>query len=133
MFDGEDALGQIDRMSLDNQRNLKLAFARADVFMTAAERVAGEINEWAKGFLGRQTIPDWKKQLDFTTRIFRARGLHLDDRHVQAADGGGFSASIVDLALYVVNNHEARTTSTASPTRRRGTRRSSTRTSMPSR
>ena len=27
-------------MSLDNQRNLKLAFARADVFMTAAEEVA---------------------------------------------------------------------------------------------
>jgi malate synthase len=106
MFDGEDALGQIDTMSLDNQRNLKLAFARADLFMTAAERVAGEINEWAKGFLGRATIADWKKQLEFTTRIFRARGLHLDDRHVQAADGGGFSASIVDMVLYVVNNHE---------------------------
>ena len=28
-----DALGQVDSMSLDNQRNLKLAFARADVFM----------------------------------------------------------------------------------------------------
>ena len=40
MFDGEDALGQVDSMSLDNQRNLKLAFARADVFMTAAEEVA---------------------------------------------------------------------------------------------
>ena len=107
MFDGEDALGQIDTMSLDNQRNLKLAFARTDLFMKAAEQVAGEINEWAKGFLGRKTIPDWKKQLDFTTRIFRARGLHLDDRHVQAGDGGGFSASIVDLVLYVANNHEA--------------------------
>ena len=34
MFDGEDALGQVDSMSLDNQRNLKLAFARADVFMS---------------------------------------------------------------------------------------------------
>ena len=44
MFDGEDALGQVDTMSLDNQRNLKLAFARADVFMTAAEQVAGEMN-----------------------------------------------------------------------------------------
>jgi malate synthase len=107
MFDGEDALGQIDTMSLDNQRNLKLACARTDVFMNAAERVAGEMNEWAKGFLGRQTIPDWKTQLDFTTRLFRARGLHLDDRHIQAPDGGGFSASIVDLVLYVVNNHEA--------------------------
>ena len=39
-------------------------------------------------------------------RIFRARGLHLDDRHVRHADGAGFSASIVDAALYVVNNHD---------------------------
>ena len=46
MFDGEDALGQVDSMSLDNQRNLKLAFARADVFMAAAEQVAGEMNVW---------------------------------------------------------------------------------------
>jgi malate synthase len=28
MFDGEDALGQVDTMSLDNQRNLQLAIAR---------------------------------------------------------------------------------------------------------
>ena len=28
MFDGEDALGQVDSMSLDNQRNLRLAFGR---------------------------------------------------------------------------------------------------------
>jgi len=40
MFDGEDALGQIDTMSLDNQRNLKLAYARDPVFLAAAERVA---------------------------------------------------------------------------------------------
>src|SRR4029079_14613131 len=50
---------------------------------------------------------DWKTQLDFTTKIFRARGLHLDDRHVRRRDGVGFSASIVDLTLYVVNNHAA--------------------------
>src|SRR5918994_5586006 len=96
MFDGEDALGQIESMSLDNQRNLKLAFSRADVFMAASERVAGEMNAWAHDFLGRPIIPDWKRQLDFTTRIFRARGLHLDDRHVQTSDGRGFSASFVD-------------------------------------
>ena len=106
MFDGEDALGQIDTMSLDNQRNLKLAFARSDVFMTAAERVAVEMNAWAKDFFGRSIIADWRKQLDFTTRIFRARGLHLDDRHVQAPDGGGFSASLVDMVLYVANNSD---------------------------
>jgi malate synthase len=106
MFDGEDALGQVDTMSLDNHRNLKLAFARSDLFMTAAERVAGEMNAWAQDFFGRPILGDWMRQLDFTTRIFRARGLHLDDRHIRLADGEGFSASIVDLALYVVNNHE---------------------------
>ena len=44
--------------------------------------------------------------MGFTTKIFRARGLHLDDRHVREADGTGFSASIVDLVLYVVNNQQ---------------------------
>ncbi len=106
MFDGEDALGQVDTMSLDNQRNLKLAFARAPVFLGIAEQVAEEMNQWAEDFFGRPIIDDWRRQLDVTTRIFRARGLHLDDRHVRATDGTGFSASIVDLVLYVVNNHE---------------------------
>jgi malate synthase len=106
MFDGEDALGQIDTMSLDNQRNLKLAFASDPAFMAVAERVAGEMNAWARDFFGREIIDDWREQLAFTTRIFRARGLHLDDRHVRERDGTGFSASIVDLVLYVVGNHE---------------------------
>jgi malate synthase len=106
MFDGEDALGQVQTMSLDNQRNLKLALSHSDMFMSVAEQVAAEMNKWAEGFFGRRTIEDWRKQLEFTTVIFRARGLHLDDRHVQAADGSGFSASIVDLAMFVVNNHE---------------------------
>ncbi len=44
MFDGEDALGQIATMSLDNQRNLKLAIHRDPVFTKAAEQVAGEMN-----------------------------------------------------------------------------------------
>jgi malate synthase len=109
MFDGEDALGQVSAMSLDNQRNLKLALARDAVFLTAAERVAGEMNAWAQGFFGRPIIDDWKKQLDFTTVIFRARGLHLDDRHVRCADRSGFSASIVDVVLYVVGNHQTLT------------------------
>ena len=106
MFDGEDALGQVSTMSLDNQRNLKLAIARDPVFLRVAEEVAGEMNAWARAFFGRPIIDDWRKQLDFTTRIFRARGLHLDDRHVRRADGTGLSASIVDTALYVVNNHQ---------------------------
>src|SRR6266480_1541485 len=105
MFDGEDALGQISTMSLDNQRNLKLAVQRDPVFTNVAEQVAGEMNKWAQGFFGRPIINDWKKQLDFTTKIFRARGLHLDDRHVRHVGGGGFSASIVDAVLYVVNNY----------------------------
>jgi malate synthase len=105
MFDGEDALGQISTMSLDNQRNLKLAIQRDPVFLKVAEQVAGEMNHWGHGFFGRPIIHDWKRQLDFTTKIFRARGLHLDDRHVRHAGGGGFSASIVDAVLYLVNNH----------------------------
>ena len=105
MFDGEDALGQVSTMSLDNQRNLKLAFAKAPLFLEVSEHVALEMNQWAHGFLGQTIIDDWKTQLDFTTRIFRARGLHLDDRHVREKDGSGFSASIVDMVLYVVNNH----------------------------
>jgi malate synthase len=106
MFDGEDALGQVETMSLDNQRNLKLAIARDPLFLKVAEQVAGEMNAWAQRFFGRTIVDDWRTQLDFTTVIFRARGLHLDDRHIKAADGSGFSASIADLAMYVVHNHE---------------------------
>jgi malate synthase len=106
MFDGEDALGQISTMSLDNQRNLKLAIRKDPAFMKAAEQVAEEMNQWAVGFFGRKIIDDWRGQLDFTTKIFRARGLHLDDRHIRDQNGQGFSAAIVDLVLYVVNNYE---------------------------
>jgi len=107
MFDGEDALGQVSTMSLENQRNLKLAIDGDPVFLTVAQEVAGEMNRWAQGFLGRETIADWRSQLAFTTKIFRARGLHLDDRHVRHADGSSFSASIVDATLFLVNNHAA--------------------------
>ncbi len=107
MFDGEDALGQVSTMSLDNQRNLKLAIHRDAVFKNAAGQVAAEMNQWSAGFLGRPIVSDWVRQLDFTTKIFRPRGLHLDDRHVRPAGGGGFSASIVDVTLYIVNNYEA--------------------------
>ncbi|MGC4082569.1 MAG: hypothetical protein QM736_10775 [Vicinamibacterales bacterium] len=105
MFDGEDALGQISTMSLDNQRNLKLALARDPLFMAAAEAVADEMNAWAISFLGRTIVADWRAQLDVTTVIFRARGLHLDDRHIRRRDGRGFSASIVDATTFIVNNH----------------------------
>ncbi len=105
MFDGEDALGQIKNMSLDNQRNLKLATRKDPVFLKTAEQVAEEMNQWAMDFFGRKIIQDWREQLEFTTKIFRVRGLHLDDRHIRDRKGGDFSASIVDLVLYVVNNH----------------------------
>jgi malate synthase len=71
-----------------------------------AEQVVPGMNSWAQQFFGRPIITDWRQQLDFTTVIFRARGLHLDDRHIRFADGTGFSASIVDTVLYVVSNHE---------------------------
>lgn len=106
MFDGEDALGQINTMSLDNQRNLKLAIKKDLAFLNVAATVAAQMNDWASGFLGHSIIKDWKTQLDFTTILFRARGLHLDDRHIQDSDGTGMAASIVDLTLYVVNNYQ---------------------------
>jgi len=106
MFDGEDALGQVKTMSLDNQRNLKLAIRKDPVFLKAAEIVAAEMNRWAMSFFGKTIIEDWKQQLDFTTKIFRARGLHLDDRHMLDGDGVAMAASIVDLTLYVVNNYQ---------------------------
>src|SRR6187455_3018449 len=71
MFDGEDALGQVSSMSLDNQRNLKLALSRAEVFTKVAAQVAEEMNVWARSFFGRPIVDDWKTQLDFTTVIFR--------------------------------------------------------------
>ena len=106
MFDGEDALGQITTMSLDNQRNLKLAIAKDPVFMKSADQVAGQMNQWAMGFFGKEIIDDWQKQLNFTTKIFRCRGLHLDDRHIRGENGVALSASIVDMTLYIVNNYK---------------------------
>ena len=53
MFDGEDALGQITTMSLDNQRSLKLAIRRDPLFLSVAEKIASEMNNWGKVFSGR--------------------------------------------------------------------------------
>lgn len=106
MFDGEDALGQITSMSLDNQRNLKLAIDKDPVFLKTSEKVAASMNKWGNQFFGRDIIEDWEKQLDFTTKIFRARGLHLDDRHIRDENGVAMSASIVDMVLYVANNYK---------------------------
>ncbi len=105
MFDGEDALGQIRTMSLDNLRNLKLAFCNDPVFLEVAEQVAAAMNTWAQSFLGRTIIDDWREQLQFTTKIYRPRGLHLDDRHFRDDEGRGLGASLVDTTLYIANNH----------------------------
>ncbi len=105
MFDGEDALGQIQTMSLDNQRNLKLAISKDPMFLKVAEKVADEMNRWSMSFFGHNIVSDWKEQLNFTTKIFRARGLHLDDRHIRDSEGVAMAASIVDMVLYVVNNY----------------------------
>ena len=94
MFDGEDALGQIAEMSLDNQRNLKLAIHQNPVFTKTAEGIAKEMNTWGMSFFGKDIVVDWKEQLKFTTKIFRVRGLHLEDRHICDADGLSMSASI---------------------------------------
>ena len=93
------------RMALDNQRNLKLAFHRDPLFLNVAREVAAEINQMGAA-VSRSSgdCTTGRSSSKFTTRIFRARGLHLDDRHVRRSDGTGFSASIVDLVLYVVNN-----------------------------
>ena len=115
-------------MSLDNQRNLKLAIHGDAVFMKVAEQVAAEMNRWASEFFGKPIVADWRQQLSFTTKIFRARGLHLDDRQIRHANGEGFSAAIVDATLYLVNNHRRLLDSGASlvlvpaedPDRRRG-------------
>jgi malate synthase len=106
MFDGEDALGQINTMSLDNQRNLKLAIAKDPLFLKVAEKVADEMNQWSLKFFGRDIISNWEEQLNFTTKIFRARGLHLADRHICDPHGKALTASIVDMVLYVVNNYK---------------------------
>lgn len=106
MFDSEDALGQTKTMSLDNQRNLNLAISKDPVFMKVARQVAEEMNSWSKDFFGRQIVDNWEEQLNFTTKIFRARGLHLDDRHICDANGVALAASIVDMTLYVVNNYK---------------------------
>lgn len=106
MFDGEDALGQITSMSLDNQRNLKLAINKDPVFLKTAEKIASQMNKWGNEFFGHEIIKDWKEQLEFTTKIFRARGLHLDDRHIRDDKGVAMSASIVDIVLYIVNNYK---------------------------
>ena len=108
MFDGEDALGQVSTMSLDNQRNLKLPIQR-DPRVPERRRAGRRRDERVgAGFL---------RPAD-RRRLAEAARLHDEDLPRRAActstiatcampTAAGFSASIVDVALYVVNNHAA--------------------------
>ena len=108
MFDGEDALGQVSTMSLDNQRNLKLAIHRDPLFMAVAEQVADGDERLGRGVPRPPHHPRLGRAARRSRRRSSApRGLHLDDRHLRHADGSGFSASIVDVTLYLTNNHGA--------------------------
>ena len=69
MFDGEDALGQVSTMSLDNQRNLKLAIHRDPRFLAVAEQVAGGDEQVGDGLL---------RQAD-RRRLAQAARLHDQD------------------------------------------------------
>ena len=73
MFDGEDALGQVSTMSLDNQRNLKLAIHR-DPRVHDSRRAGRRRDERTgrQGSSGGRSSTTGSKQLDFTTKIFRA-------------------------------------------------------------
>jgi len=86
MFDGEDALGQVSTMSLDNQRSLKLAIDRDRVFLSTAEQVAAGMNEWAAAFFGRPIVdehrcPDDVNEATFTC-VIGGRDVQRAKRHV---------------------------------------------------
>ena len=73
MFDGEDALGQVSTMSLDNQRNLQAGDRRDPLFLQ--RRRGGRRRDERVGARASSAAPivdDWREQLDFTTKIFRA-------------------------------------------------------------
>ena len=107
MFDGEDALGQVSTMSLDNQRNLKLAIHRDPLFLRSPSRSPREMNQWAQGFFGRADHPRLAQAARFHDEDLPRRAACISTIATSATPtAAGFSASIVDVALYVVNNHE---------------------------
>jgi len=109
LLDGEDSFSQLGTMSLEGQRNLKLAISKYPVFMKVAESVANEMIAQGK----RKPDWDWRQLIDenYTTRVYRVRGLHLDDRQVEytTADGRkmAVSATLADAILFIVNNYKA--------------------------
>jgi malate synthase len=109
LWDGEDSLAQLNNMSIEGQRNMKLAISKDPKFMDVVEQVAKEMIQKGK----RPADWNWQELIDnnYTTRVYRVRGLHLDDRHTKYTTSDGreisISGSIADLVLYVVNNYEA--------------------------
>ena len=107
MFDGEDALGQLGTMSLDNQRNLKLAIHREPVFLQVAEQVAARDERVGERLLRpRRSSPTGGRSSTSRRRSSARAGCTSTIGTSGAATARGFSASIVDLTLYVVNNHQ---------------------------
>ena len=108
MFDGEDALGQVDSMSLDNQRNLKLAFAarlavpgRRRAGCRRDERMGGGVSS-AGAII--QRLADAARLHD--ANLSRARPASRRSPHPARPTAARLSASIVDVALYIVHNRE---------------------------
>lgn len=105
MFDGEDALGQLETMSLDNIRALVTAYKKDPAFWKVAEEIAREYVRDGK----RSKDWNWRELIEknFTTRIYRVRGVHLDDRHIKFTTSLGqqeaVSATIADMVTYLVN------------------------------
>jgi malate synthase len=106
MFDGEDALGQVTTMSLDNQRNLKLAIHKDPVFLKVAEQVAEEMNRWSTSFLGRE-IYGLGETTGFYDQDFPGAGFTSTIDISAMPTELAMAASIVDATLYVVNNYQA--------------------------
>ena len=107
MFDGEDALGQVvddvARQPAQPEAGHRTAIP---LFLTVAEQVAGEMNAWAQRLLR----PRDHRRLARAARLHDARSSAPAACTSTTATSGtptarGFSASIVDAALYVVNNH----------------------------
>ena len=93
-------------MSLDNQRNLKLAIHRDPVFMKVAEQVAGEMNAVGTGFLRHARSSTTGKSSSTSRPRSSAPAACTSTTATSAtSSGAGFSASIVDATLYIVNNH----------------------------
>ncbi len=108
MFDGEDALGQVvdDVARQPAQPQAGDRIATRCFLQRRRSRSPREMNPWAQGFLGRPIVDDWRRQLDFTTKIFRAaRPAPRRSPRAATRTAPASPPRSSTLALYVVNNH----------------------------